>query len=96
MSISLVSISVGLGILFPDFEEPNPGRIASSGGGMIAALISLVYVGLSVMALALPTYAYIKYIAFDAPFPTMPIIAGGIALVVLNLAATVIPSLFAG
>ena len=33
MSVSLVSLNVGLGILFPNFEELNPMRIASSAAG---------------------------------------------------------------
>ncbi|MFP4458768.1 MAG: putative ABC transporter permease subunit [Candidatus Zixiibacteriota bacterium] len=91
MSVSLVSLSVGLGILFPDFEEANPGKIASSGGGMITALLSLLYVGLSVLIMAWPTRAYIQHLTFQQAFPTFQIIMGGVLLILLNVVATGLP-----
>jgi len=91
MSVSLISISVGLGILFPDFEESNPAKIASSGGGMITALISLIYVGLSVVIVAMPTYSYIQYLSFNKPFPTISIISASITYIVLNTLAIFLP-----
>jgi ABC-2 type transport system permease protein len=91
MSISLVSLSVGMGIIFPDFEEPNPGKIASSGGGMITALLSLVYVGLSVVILAWPTYGYFGHLTLGKSYPTFPIISAGIMLLILNAVTTALP-----
>ena len=92
MSISLTALATGLGSIFPSFEEPNPAKIASSGGGMICALVSLVYVGLSTIALAYPTYHYMSYLTGQrSSFPGLEIgIAAGI-LIILNLAATIIP-----
>ncbi|MCK5832616.1 hypothetical protein KAH81_03000 [bacterium] len=92
MSISLTSLSTGLGSLFPSFVEPNPGKIASSGGGMICALVSLIYVALSTLALAFPTYHYMSFIIGQSKdFPTAEIIIGALIILVLNLAATIIP-----
>ena len=91
MSISLVSLNVGLGILFPNFEELNPMRIASSGGGMIAALLSLIYVAVVVVIIALPTYRYASYLALGDTFSNWEIFGAVVALIVVNTAATVIP-----
>ena len=91
MSISLVSLNVGLGILFPNFEELNPMRIASSGGGMIAALLSLIYVAVVVVIIALPTYRYASYLALGDTFSNWEIFGSVVALIVVNTAATVIP-----
>ena len=92
MSISLTSLATGLGALFPSFEEPNPGKIASSGGGMICALVSLIYVALSTLALAFPTYHYMSYlIGQRREFPTAEVIIGATILLIINVAATVIP-----
>ena len=91
MSISLVSLNVGLGILFPNFDELNPMRIASSGGGMIAALLSLAYVGIMVVIAALPTYRYASRAAFGETLSSWEIISSIVAMVVINLAATIIP-----
>ena len=91
MSVSLVSLNVGLGILFPNFEELNPMRIASSGGGMIAALLSLFYVALTVLIIAVPTYRYTSYLTFGERFSNIEIALAVVALIVVNAAATFIP-----
>jgi ABC-2 type transport system permease protein len=43
LTFGLVSISLGLGALFPQFHERNPMRIASGTGGTITILFSLAY-----------------------------------------------------
>ncbi|MBN2542756.1 hypothetical protein JXI42_07790 [bacterium] len=91
MSISLTSLAVGLGIIFPSFEEDNPGKIASSGGGMITALVSLVYVGIVVIVLALPTHQYTSYLVLERSFPMTNIIIAFVITILVNVAATVIP-----
>ncbi len=48
MSLGLVSLSLGLGAVFPQFDEPNPMRITSGAGGIITVLASLVYVAIMV------------------------------------------------
>ncbi len=91
MSLSLVSLNVGLGIIFPNFEELNPMRIASSGGGMIAALLSLFYVALMVIIIAAPVYRFSSHLAFGESFQNIEFIISIAALVVINLAATLLP-----
>jgi ABC-2 type transport system permease protein len=58
MCLAVTSISLGLGAVWPDFRETNPSRIASGLGGMLAALASLTYVGISIVVLAWPAYLY--------------------------------------
>ncbi len=92
MSISLTAISTGLGSIYPSFEEPNPGKIASSGGGMICALVSLIYVALSTLALAIPTYNYLTYLIGErSSFPTLEVAIGFGALIIINAVATIVP-----
>ncbi len=92
MSISLTSLSVGMGAAFPSFNERNPGRIASSIGGMITTVISLVYVTLMVIILALPTHRYSVYIVEGSiPFPAKEFLTAGILMLILNLATIIIP-----
>ncbi len=50
-TLGLVSLALGLGALFPQFQERNPMRIASSMGGTITVILSLVYVAAMVGAL---------------------------------------------
>ncbi|RKX17466.1 MAG: hypothetical protein DRP26_06935 [Candidatus Zixiibacteriota bacterium] len=92
MSMSLTSLAVGMGAIFPHFEERNPGRIASSVGGMLTTVVSLIYVALMVIILALPTYRYSAYVIDGTiDFPTSEFITAGILILVLNLTTIIIP-----
>lgn len=54
ISVGLTSLSVGIGAILPDFKEDNPARIANGVGGTLNVLVSLLYISLSVMMLAVP------------------------------------------
>ncbi|MFH1039080.1 MAG: hypothetical protein V1789_10490 [PVC group bacterium] len=49
----LVSLATGMGAIFPDFNQDNPARIASGFGGTLNLVLSLIYISLTVGALAL-------------------------------------------
>ncbi len=51
MSITLTSLSLGLGAVFPLYNETNPMRIVSGIGGIITILISLAYLGIMLVAM---------------------------------------------
>ncbi len=53
MSLGLVSLALGLGAVFPRFDETNPMRITSGAGGIITVLASLLYVGIMVAGMIL-------------------------------------------
>jgi hypothetical protein len=81
-----------MGAIFPRFEERNPGKIASTMGGMLATVISLAYVGLMVIIAALPAHRYSLH-KMDPTIP-FPMFEVGIALVmmlILNLTTTIVP-----
>lgn len=44
MSLTLTSLAVGMGAIFPEFKNDNPARIASGFGGTLNLIASLVYV----------------------------------------------------
>jgi ABC-2 type transport system permease protein len=92
MSVSLVSLSVGMGAIYPRFEERNPGKIASSVGGMLTTVLSLIYVGLMVVIAALPAQRYsIHKMDSTIPFPTFEVTVALIMMTILNLTTTIIP-----
>jgi ABC-2 type transport system permease protein len=92
MSVSLTSLSVGMGAIYPRFEERNPGKIASSVGGMLTTVISLVYVGLMVIIAALPAHRYsLHKIDPTIPFPKFEVTLSIIMMAILNLTTAVIP-----
>jgi ABC-2 type transport system permease protein len=52
MSVGLSALAVGFGALMPSFNDDNPARIASGLGGTINAVVSLIYIGLSLVLVA--------------------------------------------
>ncbi|MEE9553735.1 MAG: hypothetical protein V3W18_05505 [candidate division Zixibacteria bacterium] len=92
MSMSLTSLSIGLGATFPRFDERNPGKIASSMGGMLTTIISLIYVGAMVIIAALPANKYTLYKMYpDLPFPSFEVGLAVSLMLILNLTAIVVP-----
>lgn len=53
LTVGLTSLSVGLGAIFPDFQQDNPARIANGLGGTLNIVLSLFYVS-GVIALEMP------------------------------------------
>jgi ABC-2 type transport system permease protein len=52
MTLVLNALSVGLGTLYPNFSETNPGKIVSGFGGTFCLVLSFVYILGSVLLLA--------------------------------------------
>jgi ABC-2 type transport system permease protein len=52
MTFVLNALSVGLGTLYPNFAETNPGKIVSGFGGTFCLVLSFVYILGSVLLLA--------------------------------------------
>jgi ABC-2 type transport system permease protein len=86
VAASLVAINLGLGSRFPHFNEDNPSRIAAGSGGIIAALVSVAYVGVSLIILAAPGYNYLTSRYLNRPGNPVLIWAGFAMFLVFNLA----------
>lgn len=56
LSYGLTALALALGALIPNFREPNPARIVSGFGGTLCLISSFLYILLSVVILALPTW----------------------------------------
>ena len=54
ISVSLCSMSVSLGAIFPNFKEDNPSKIVSGFGGTLCLVASFVYIVLFITLLAFP------------------------------------------
>jgi ABC-2 type transport system permease protein len=55
MTLTLTGLAVGLGALYPNFKEENPGKIVSGFGGTFCLVLSFLYILGSVVLLALAT-----------------------------------------
>lgn len=60
MSLGLTSLAIGLGALMPNFSEDNPSRIANGLGGTINVIVSLIYIGVTIVLEAPAVIFYIQ------------------------------------
>ncbi len=51
MTLSLNGLAMGLGVLYPNFKDPNASKIVSGFGGTLCLVLSFVYILLSVLLL---------------------------------------------
>ena len=91
MSLALSCLAVGFGAAFPDFSERNPSRIASGPGGILTVVISLFYIGLMMVLLAVPCYKYTEYLISGGDFPLGSIIFSVAGAIVLNVVTITVP-----
>ena len=91
MGATLTGLGIGMGAIFPDFKDESPMRIASSPGGVLTVVISLVYVGLMVAILAWPARGYFLYLMGRAPFPAERAVIALLGVLLLNAIALVLP-----
>jgi ABC-2 type transport system permease protein len=60
MTCSLTGLGVGLGAMYPRFQYENIAETAASVGGMIYMLLSLCFVGLTMVLAARPLYVHLR------------------------------------
>lgn len=91
MSLGLTSLATGCGAIFANFSERNPGKIASSSGGMLTAVLSLFYVALMVFIVALPVHRYTLHLSSGLDFSPLQVVQALIMMLALNLVAIFLP-----
>lgn len=94
VAAALVSINLGLGSRFPQFNEDNPSRIAAGSGGIIAALASIAYVGISIVFLATPAYNYLSNTFLNRPVNHLLVCTGFTLFVFFSIMVIVLPLRF--
>lgn len=91
VAASLVSINLGLGSRFPQFNEDNPSKIAAGTGGIITALASITYVGVSIIILANPAYNYLTSRYFHRPSNYLLIYSSLALFLAFNIFTIIVP-----
>lgn len=56
MSLGLTTLSLGLGVLFPNFTDPSPARVVSGFGGTLCLILNFVYILLFMGAFIVPGF----------------------------------------
>jgi ABC-2 type transport system permease protein len=62
ITFALTGLGVGLGAAYPRFKYENAVQIITGAGGLIFMVISLVYIGIAIILLAVPGYQYFSYL----------------------------------
>lgn len=83
ISLTMVSMNLGLGGFFANFTEKNPIRLASSQGATLTFLGTLLYLFVVVTILILPLNSYFQYIFIFREFnPAIIVVPGTIVAMV--------------
>jgi hypothetical protein len=84
VSLTLVSLNLGLGGFFANYREKNPIRVASSQGATLTFLVSLVYLVTLVSIVIMPLRDYFQSLFQFLPFDMTAIVAPGTTLGMLS------------
>jgi ABC-2 type transport system permease protein len=84
VTLTLVSLNLGLGGYFANYQEKNPIRVASSQGATLTFLVSLVYLITLVSIVIIPIRDYFLSLFHFAPFDMSVIVAPGTTVAMLS------------
>jgi len=91
MSAGLSGIAMGVGVLFPNMKQNNAAQIVSGFGGTFCLVLSLAYVALVVILVALPIhFRYMAHLSLEFQFTS---VVGMIymGVLVVSLIAALVP-----
>ncbi|MDK3156628.1 hypothetical protein QPK87_08555 [Kamptonema cortianum] len=93
MAAALSSLSVGLGVLYPNFKEDNPAKIVSGFGGTLCLVLTFLYVAICIACLALPSQVTIagRLAEVGAGWPGILQFAGLGIVLLLSLLCIALP-----
>jgi len=91
VALSLISINLGMGCIFPQFNEDNPAKIASGSGGIISALTSIGYIAIVIILFSAPVHNYLTSHYFNRPLNSKIIIASFVAFGILSFLTIYLP-----
>jgi ABC-2 type transport system permease protein len=84
VTLTLVSLNLGLGAYFANYQEKNPIRVASSQGATLTFLVSLVYLVTLVSIVIIPLQDYFQSLFRFLPFDMSVIVAPGTTVAMLS------------
>ena len=98
MTIGIAAIGVGVGAMYPKFNFDNAAEIPTSFGGAVCMMVSIAFIGVTVMIEAWPIYqlALASLRPGRAIAPTLLLVAPPVAIVAALTAAVVAISLQLG
>ena len=93
--LGLSGLSVGLGTLYPNFAEDNPSKIVAGFGGTLNLVMSLGFVLTLIAVQAVPGFVLLREGGPASPDAATWVVGTMAAILVLSVAACLIPMAFA-
>ncbi|MEI6846407.1 MAG: hypothetical protein WCK36_05095, partial [Candidatus Firestonebacteria bacterium] len=91
-SLCISSLGIGIGAIYPKFRADNSADIAGSYGGIIYMIFSMIYIGFSVVLIAVPVNSYYALrVSGAANYGKEFIIAALFIFVIIQLIALIVP-----
>jgi ABC-2 type transport system permease protein len=91
ITFALTGLGVGLGAAYPRFRYENAVQIITGAGGLIFMVISLFYIGISIILLAVPGYQYFSYIISGNIYRLWPSVISVIIFLIISILLAIIP-----
>ncbi len=92
LTFAISAMALGFGALYPRFDTENAAQIPTSFGGMVFMMSAIVLLGVVLVLEATPVLGYLRaQLQGYAPVPGPWMVASLVAVVVVCLAATIIP-----
>jgi ABC-2 type transport system permease protein len=94
ITFALTGLGVGLGAAYPRFKYENAVQIITGAGGLIFMVISLFYIGISIILLAVPGYQYFSYLVTGNIYLFWPSYLSLGVFIILSVLLALIPMEF--
>jgi len=89
--LGLSGLAVGLGAIYPNFQEDNPSKIVSGFGGTLNLVMSLIFVLVVLGAQAIPCFYYFGRWALSGDQFRWIIVGSMTAIAIISLLACLVP-----
>ena len=91
ITLAIVGLGVGFSAIYPKFRFEDPAQVSASTGGILFMIISLVYVGLTIVLEAGPVYSYFNYKVFYRNVGGMWVYFSYLGIVILSIITAYFP-----
>lgn len=93
-SIGITSLAMGLGAIYPTFNVENPMQLTTGIGAVLTVILSMLYIGATIMVVAYPMHEYFSRNANSVAVDSAMLIGPAISLIILTALATFFPVKF--
>jgi ABC-2 type transport system permease protein len=91
ITVGLTALGVGMGALFPRFRYENAAEIAAGFGGIFYMIVSLFYIGITIVIEARPVYVYFREQLVPGTYEPKSLVIAVLLLLVLNGVFYILP-----